>query len=327
MVLAATLTPEELIRLFPDAEIVNVTPEFLTADPDAPFDLLYGLHPPGEWFGTLPPGFGPDSPPYIDELGRVAAVAWPYDRCHTALVEEGVCWIPEPSPADPPNAKFMVGTTITAEGVRIDTGLLGWSGHTKLAETIAEAQEFYNSPQLARAVGRILETPEAAYFVGSLLPKATYADAETFRQAALSGDWRYDPQLEAMDAVGPSVVARPGLPNREQNLRPAEDVIEELVSVFRASADGGYQQSHEWVPRSIEELAMSIKQRTVTATIGAPRACSCNQPAEAEPVQAAGDFGGDIRELRGMISDLQAAVARLTADNTDIADVTDEPLD
>lgn len=229
--------------------VLQRTLDWLPADPRTPIDLPFGLRPPEAWMTELIPGFGPESRPHITEEGRVNAVAWPYDACHVGFTDQGVCWTPEPSPTA--NANFHIGSTVTAEGTVLDTGNLCWRGHDESDGTLAEGQNWYNDPENRRAVGRIIETPTRAYFAGSLTPNARANDVAALINSALSGDWRWDPQLDAYDTLGPSVIGRPGLPSvdtRNPARKDIDDVIFELVDLFAVTADGGrVTHTHEWI--------------------------------------------------------------------------------
>ena len=302
-------------------------PTWLPADPDAVIALANGLRPPREWFFSLPPGFGPTSPPHVGPDGRVAAVAWPYGGvCHVGMTSEGsaTCWTPTPSPTD--NALFHIGTTVTAEGEPIRTGNLNWRGHDPALDsqrnvTVQESQRWYNDPNNARAVGRILETPEAAYFVGSLTPQATASDVATLLRSALSGDWRYDPTLDAYDALGPAVVARPGLPNSDldnPNRRSTDDLFWEMVDEFHYSADA---------QRIIHSHAWKVPDMTTTnpsdVTI-AGGACTCGQTTRVVMAQAEGlNVEEQLGSVMERLAAIESALAELTASDLDPGDLVD----
>lgn len=272
---------DEFLASIPGAKLLDVDPLFLEADPADEFVPLYGDHPPAEWFNSLPDGFGPDSPPYVDELGRVAAVAWPYDRCHIGMTDAGICWTPTPSPTG--NHLFHQGTTITAEGISVPTGFLCVAGHDQDPDsTIAEASRWYNDPVHGAARGRILETPEAGYFVGAMRPGQTFGTVEMIRGGALSGDWRWVPEIGAYDALGPCLVGRPGLPT---TYRPVaadgtrfEPVVFEL-GMTAVVASGIVKTEPTWTPVSTKDLAMRkgsklILPNATRKTASAPVAAS-----------------------------------------------------
>ena len=238
----------------------------------------HGLNFPDEWLTSLPTeitasGVTTIDPyltgPYIDAEGRVAILAWAYgDRavCHNAdPVGPGVCWKPTPSPTG--NRRFHQGTVITASGVAVPAGGLMW-GHVA-GNGIEQGQALYNHPELFKARGRILEIPGVGgYFVGGLQPGVTNADVEILRASALSGDWRYDQELGVMDALGPVVVARPGLPSlgeyAQGGLSESDRVFWELVSQFQVqevSASGAplrVTQTPAWAQTKESEMNTSV---------------------------------------------------------------------
>ena len=247
--------------------------------PNDPHPTPHGLNFPDEWLTSLPTEITADgitnidpymTGPYIDAEGRVAILAWAYgDRsiCHNAdPLGPGICWKPTPSPTG--NRRFHQGTVITASGVAVPAGGLMW-GHVT-ASSIGEAQQLYNHPELFKARGRILEIPGiGAYFVGGLQPGVTNSEVEVLRASALSGDWRHDPELGHLDALGPVVVARPGLPSLGEyspgnTMSESDRVFWELVSQFQVqevSASGAVihvTQTPAWAQTKESEMNTSV---------------------------------------------------------------------
>lgn len=243
----------------------------------------YGLNPPDEWLMSLPTeitasGVTTIDPyltgPYIDAEGRVAIFAWGYGErgtCHNGSpLGEGVCWKPTPSPTG--NRLFHQGTIITASGVSVPAGGL-MVGHAA-SGSVLQAQQYYNSPDLFKVRGRILETDLGAYLVGTLQPGTTNNEVEILRASALSGDWRRMPELSgAFDSLGPVVVARPALPSFGDNIasgtpQPTIDtVFWELVSQFvpeGITASGEFSsvsQRHVWQPVQETNMPTDLRRR------------------------------------------------------------------
>ena len=249
----------------------------------------FGLNPPDEWLMSLPTevtasGVTTIDPyltgPYIDAEGRVAIFAWGYGErgvCHNGSpMGPDVCWMPQPSPTG--NRLFHQGTIVTASGVAVPGGGLMF-GHAA-AGSVLQAQQDYNSPDLFKVRGRILETDLGAYLVGSLQPGTTNSDVEILRASALSGDWRRIPELGgAFDSLGPVVVARPALPSFGEHLPSGtpqstiDTVFWELVSQFvpeGITASGEFSsvsQRHIWRP--VQESTMSDTLRRKIQRIAA----------------------------------------------------------
>lgn len=236
----------------------------------------FGANPPDEWLHSLPVMedgtiWDPyDLGSYIDADGRVAMLAWPSDRCHIGYTDAGECWMPPPSPTG--YAMFHQGRTITATGVSVPTGgLLVENGHIPTDVTVAQAQALYNNPELFGASGRILDIPGyAAYFVGYLMPGVTNQQVANMRAGALSGDWRFVPELGMMDALGPVLVGRPGLPSHDtaNKLVDVDAEFWALAAQFETTVAAGAvtsaRQSWVWVPIDQKDATM----KTQTAALG-----------------------------------------------------------
>lgn len=245
-------------------------------DPDEAHPTPFGANPPDEWLSSLPVNADGemhdpyDHGAYIDADGRVAILAWPYDRCHIGYTDAGECWIPPVSPTG--NQMFHQGRTITASGVSVPTGgLLVEEGHISEQVTVAQAMQLYNNPELFGASGRILDIPGyAAYFVGYLMPGVTNQQVANMRAGALSGDWRFIPELGMMDALGPVLVGRPGLPSHDaaNKLVDVDAEFWALAAQFETDVTAGAvtsaRQSWVWIPIDQEDATM----KTETAALG-----------------------------------------------------------
>jgi len=243
------VNPAKLALTLPGAQD---RPGYEPRDPNEPHPTPFGDNPPVEWALTVPDRLDSDSNPHIDDEGRVALIAWEYDRCHNGRPNGEECWTPDPSPTA--NRMFQQGSTIfrtDTGGIELPTGVLCISGgHAPDDADVWEAQQHYGDPERAGSFGRIAEMvrvaagkwrpaqegerPHAAWYLGGLIPGITNGRVERLRRGVLSGDWRWVPELDRLDALGPCVVNRGGLVHGLEQAAgmdadTAEDIFWEII--------------------------------------------------------------------------------------------------
>lgn len=209
MTTTTTLTVADLLRLVPGARLVDgfEVPDNI----DEPYPLPYGDNPPGVWFVEPHPDVEPGATGIITADGQFSAYCFEWSRCHNGFTADGTCWTPPRSPTE--NRYFHQAAVITAEGVQIDVGVIPLGeGHAANTATYREAIRWYGRPLRTRVRARVVENDVGGVMCGSIVPGTTYREVAVMRASALSGDWRYVPELGTMDFLGPCFVARPGLP-------------------------------------------------------------------------------------------------------------------
>ncbi len=162
------------------------------------------LNPPAAWF-TDPKLPGPTKVTVTPE-GRVFGHLAEFGKCHLTFANTCVT-VPRSTRA---YADFHAGSTKTAEGKVIDTGVLTVdTGHADTAWNIVErVKAHYDNTGTAAAVVRAGEDAHGVWVAGSLVPGADEELAQKLRRSPLSGDWRrVGGGLELVAALG---VNRPG---------------------------------------------------------------------------------------------------------------------
>lgn len=179
----------------------------------APVDSAWPLYPPTRYFDKpewLDPGQklsviadGPDA-------GRVAGYVATWDTC--IIDGQSGCWSPPSSPTGYRGA--MQGETMTAEGTLIPTANIGGSiNHASLGAGYKEAVKHYEHTAAQNLRVQFGEDDHGIWFAGAAWPELA-ADREVamLRASAVSGDWRFRPELGAIDLCGVQLVNNPGLP-------------------------------------------------------------------------------------------------------------------
>lgn len=173
----------------------------------------FPLHPPARFFEKpdwLAQGQkltvvtdGPDA-------GRAAGYVAPFGQC--ILDGRPGCWEVPPSPTG--YAAAMQGETLTAEGDKIRTANIGGGvNHARLSASFQGAVAHYDNTasQLLRVVYG--EDDYGVWCAGAVWDDVTERDLAVIRASALSGDWRFRPELGAFDMSGAQLVNTPGFPH------------------------------------------------------------------------------------------------------------------
>lgn len=203
-----------LLDLIPGSRLADLALE-VPDDLDAAYPTPYGVHPPIEWFTEPHHDVIPGATGLITADGRFSAYSHEWDRCHVSFTKSGECWTPPRSMTG--NRMFHQSRVIADAGdgqlIDIPVGVIPLGGgHAPLDATVAQATQHYDKPERVRVWARAVETDDGCVMCGTIVPGTTYRQVALMRASALSGDWRWIPQLETMDFLGPCFVARPGLP-------------------------------------------------------------------------------------------------------------------
>lgn len=180
----------------------------------APVEIAaWPLYPPSRYFDRpdwLDPGQklsvladGPDA-------GRVAGYVAGWDSC---LIDgRPGCWSPPSSPTAYRGA--MQGETLTAEGELIPTANVGGGvNHARLSESFQGAVKHYENVATQSLRVQFGEDEHGIWFAGAAWPElAGEREIAALRASAVSGDWRFRPELNATDMAGVQLVNNPGLP-------------------------------------------------------------------------------------------------------------------
>jgi hypothetical protein len=163
------------------------------------------VSPPKVWFND--PKLPGKTKITVTPEGRVFGHLGTWDSCHLTFANTCVT-----VPRSRRNyADFHVGSTKTAEGDVIDTGVLTVdTGHADTAWSMAsKVKAHYDNTGAKAAVVRAGEDQFGVWVAGALAPGADVEEmAQKLRQAPLSGDWRkIGGSLELVAALG---VNRPG---------------------------------------------------------------------------------------------------------------------
>lgn len=253
-------------------------------DLDAPFPTPYGISPPAEWFTEPHHDVLPGASALITADGRFCAYSHEWDRCHVSFTSAGECWTPPRSASG--NRMFHQSRVITEEGVEIPTGVIPFGdGHAPLDATVAEAQQHYDRPERVTVWARAVETDDGCVLCGTIVPGTTQRQVALMRASALSGDWRWVPQLQNLDFLGPCFVARPGLPIGLEHAA-IEQALYEIQRETEITRTAGGQITAVvgnvayWEPRPVvtQNVAAPVLAAAIP-TIGGPPVsgpCSCS---------------------------------------------------
>jgi hypothetical protein len=163
------------------------------------------LHPPKAWFTD--PKLSGKTKIQVTPDGRVFGHLGTWDACHLTFANTCVT-VPRSKRG---YADFHVGTTKTAEGELVDTGVLTVdTGHADTTVSLVSAvKSHYDNTGTKAAIVRAGEDQYGVWIAGALAPGVdTEEMGQKLRQAPLSGDWRrIGGGLELVAALG---VNRPG---------------------------------------------------------------------------------------------------------------------
>lgn len=162
------------------------------------------LNPPKAWF--IDPKLPGPTKITVTADGRVFGHLAEFGKCHLTFANTCVT-VPRSRRG---YADFHAGTTKTAEGTVLDTGVLTVdTGHADTAWNLVDrVKAHYDNTGTAAAVVRAGEDAHGVWVAGSLVPGANEELAQKLRRSPLSGDWRrIEGALELVAALG---VNRPG---------------------------------------------------------------------------------------------------------------------
>lgn len=146
------------------------------------------VHPPKAWFNR--PKITNKSKVVVTEHGQVYGWVAP-DTCHRgALSAAGYCQMPPRSRNGYSN--FHTGSTKTAEGDLVHTGVIVWdTTHADESYGARRAVAHYEDTGRAVADVRVGDLDNGGiWFSGSMRPDADEAAFQKLRQSPPSGDWR-----------------------------------------------------------------------------------------------------------------------------------------
>lgn len=290
-------TTTDLLTLIPGARAVALPDSAGDLDAEHPNP---GLNPPAEWFTTPHPDVQPGASAIITADGRFCAYSHEWSRCHVGFTNAGECWSPPRSISG--NRTFHQSRIVTADGVEIPVGVIPFGdGHAPIDATAAEAQRHYDRPERVTVWARAVETDDGCVMCGSIVPGTTNRQVAMMRAAALSGDWRWIPELNAMDFIGPCFVARPGLPVGLEHAAVEQALysIDRTAELARAASGQIMAVVGEvaaWHPAAVDNTPMS-DQTTCSCKPDGVTASAPVLPSRRNRVTAAAGTGMTFREL------------------------------
>ena len=145
------------------------------------------VDPPGEWFQN--PNLREPTRLTITPEGRVYGHLATWGTCHRGHTTGGRCITPPHSASG--YAEMMTGTTLTAEGDLIATGVITMSTtHAGLNLSAAAAKHHYENTGSAVCDIRVGDDNVGIWVAGALRPGVSKEKQRALRAAPLSGDWR-----------------------------------------------------------------------------------------------------------------------------------------
>lgn len=260
------------------------------------------LHPPADWFAK-PDWLAPLQKLTVitegPETGRVAGYVAPFGEC--ILDGKPGCWTVPPSPTN--YSAAHQGETLTAEGELIRTANIGGGvNHARASANFTGAVDHYQhtASQLMRVVYG--EDDHGVWCAGALWDDITERGIAIVRASALSGDWRYRPELGAFDMSGAQLVNTPGFPLIRELARAA--ALGEPVLAYVGGLGGAApveDEDDEPCPTCSQPLGLDARVGALAALIEAAIASHDARLADVESVladagvtAAAGDRFGDI---------------------------------
>lgn len=217
--------------------------------------------------------------------GRVAVLVAPYEVCMQDGTDE--CWTAPTSSTDYGWAHAVSAPVYAngAETVMAASVVPLTSGHAPKPFTMRQAVDFHSETMERAALVRFYDRPDLGGIVGfgAVAPTVTDEQLATFQASALSGDWRWVPELGAYDMSGAVAVNTPA---------------------FRR-------------PRRASVTWYAMKEEGSVCLM--PKVCSCNDPRLAATSDTDDDAPVDARVvdehavegLREHLDTLQATVAEL----------------
>jgi hypothetical protein len=177
-----------------DPEVITAAITAATVDVPA--------RPPAQWFddpefndaSTVPSPTCSDirgCPLTITDEGQVYGHAALWSSCHVGFPDQ--CVTPPRSPSG--YAMYRVGSTLTADGSNIPTGIIAvGTGHAPMNASGDAAVAHYDNTGTAVADVATGEDQYGIWVAGAIRPGASVSQVEALRRSSLSGDWRDDGQ-------------------------------------------------------------------------------------------------------------------------------------
>jgi hypothetical protein len=173
---------------------------------EAPFSLVASVVapevPPAAWFAD--PQLTELTPLTITDDGRVFGHAADWEQIHVGIPGQ------KPPRSRTGYANFMVGATLTDEGVYATGNLTVGGGHADERLGYAAAAEHYDDAGTAVATVTAGEDQFGIWVAGAIIPEATPGQIRALRRSPLSGDWRYIGGN--LEAIAFHAVNTPGFP-------------------------------------------------------------------------------------------------------------------
>jgi len=244
------------------------------------------LDPPLAWFTEMPEWFTPGDKGTLitdgPEAGRFAATVAPRGQC--ILDGSGKCWT---APFSPTNYEAaMQGDTVTAEGFLIHTANIGGGiGHAPPMAKMRQAIDHYSATmsQLLRVSYQDQDSHIIA--LGAAWPDLSDRDIRTIQASALSGDWRFRPELDAYDLAGAQLVSVPGFPLMArkpasfQAMPYAASLTEDHPAIV-----GGWLEEDTMPPTPVIPLSpVEVEALRAMLAPAQTAACSCGAHTAAPP--------------------------------------------
>lgn len=187
--------------------------------------------PPKAWF-EKPTDLKPGERRWY-ESGRAAGYVAKWGTC--LLTPYAECFTPPKSPTD--YALAHQGSCLTAEGEMIAVANIGGRvNHADIYAPLTAALDHYANIATRTMRVRYGEDDYGIWYAGALEPDLPPAEVASVRSSAVSGDWRYRPQLRAYDMAGVQLVNTPGFPMAEHHATYVSIVEEMEMMSFAASA-------------------------------------------------------------------------------------------
>ncbi len=212
--------------------------------------------PPKAWL-TKPADLKPGERRWY-ESGRVAGYVAKWGTC--LLTPYAECFTPPKSPTD--YALAHQGSCLTAEGEMIAVANIGGRvNHADIYAPLTAALDHYANIATRTMRVRYGEDDYGIWYAGALEPDLPPAEVASVRSSAVSGDWRYRPQLRAYDMAGVQLVNTPGFPMAEHHATYISIVEEMEMMSFAASlgsAPGAMPERVVAVPPAFTAAPASI---------------------------------------------------------------------
>lgn len=280
---ATPLTVDQILAAAPGARLIDGFE--IPDDLDAVFPTPYGDNPPAEWLLTPHHDVLPGTSGLITADGRFCAYSHEWDRCHNSYTADGTCWTPPRSPTG--LRYYHQATIVTAEGVQLPIGVIPLGdGHASPDVDLWTAMRHYDRPDRVVVRARAVETDDGCVLCGALVPGVTNRQVAIMRASALSGDWRYVPEIGAMEYLGSCFVARPGLPIGIEVAAIEQQLWEiERAFVTTTAADGSVRSATgrvaSWVPRS--PVTDQLQPTVIAAATGGTLTMPVTHPGSTQP--------------------------------------------